>query len=111
MKKEYEAIWAKTAENDLHKIIEYLAQDNPNNALKKLRKIKKQVGSLYHSPQRCRIVPELYDQGITQYREMVIKPWRIMYRISDSTVYVLSVLDSRQNIEEILLKRFIPNIH
>ena len=106
MTQKYEVIWAKTAENDLLKIIEYIAQDNRSNALKILKKIKKQVAGLYHSPERCRIVPELYDQGITQYREMVIKPWRILYRISNSKVYVLSVLDSRQNIEDILLKRF-----
>lgn len=111
MKKEYEVIWAKTAENDLLKIIEYIAQDSQSNALKILRKIKKQVDDLYLSPKRCRIIPELYDQGITQYREMIIRPWRVMYRISGSKVYVLSVLDSRQNIEDILLKRFTQNIY
>ena len=111
MKKEYEVIWAKTAENDLLKIIEYIAQDSQRNALKILRKIKKQVDDLYHSPKRCRIVPELYDQGVTQYREMIIRPWRVMCRISGSQVYVLSVLDSRQNIEDILLKRFTQNIY
>ena len=75
-----------------------------------LKKIKKQVADLYYSPERCRIVPELYDHGITQYREMVIAPWRIMYRVVDSKVFVLSVLDSRQNIEDILLKRLMQNI-
>ena len=111
MKKDYEVIWAKTAENDLLKIIEYIAQDSQSNALKILRKIKKRVDDLYLSPKRCRIIPELYDQGITQYREMIIRTWRVMYRISGSKVYVLSVLDSRQNIEDILLKRFTQNIY
>ena len=111
MKKEYEVIWAKTAENDLLKIIKYIAQDSQSNALKILRKIKKQVDDLYLSPKRSKIIPELYDQGITQYREMIIRPWRVMYRISGSKVYVLSVLDSRQNIEDILLKRFTQNIY
>ncbi len=111
MKKEYEVILAKTAENDLLKIIKYIAQDSQSNALKILRKIKKQVDDLYLSPKRFRIIPELYDQGITQYREMIIRPWRVMYRISGSKVYVLSVLDSRQNIEDILLKRFTQNIY
>ena len=73
-------------------------------------KIKLQVDDLYHSPRLCQIIPELYDQDITQYREMIIKPWRIMYRIADSKVYILSVLDSRQNIEDVLLKRFTRNI-
>ena len=110
MTKKYEVIWAGTAENDLLKIIEYISQNSSNNALRILRKIKKKVNDLYRSPKRCRIVPELYDHGITQYREMIIKPWRVMYRISNGKVYVLSVLDSRQNIEDILLKRFTQNI-
>ncbi len=110
MKKEYEVIWANTAENDLLKILEYIAQDSPATALKILKKIKTQVSELYHSPERCRIVPELYENGITQYREMIIKPWRVMYRIHGLTVYVLSVLDSRQNIEDILLKRYAKHL-
>ncbi|MFO8163775.1 MAG: type II toxin-antitoxin system RelE/ParE family toxin [Desulfatiglandales bacterium] len=110
MKKKYEVIWANAAENDLLKILEYIAQSIPGNALKVLKKIKKQVSELYHSPERCRIVPELYEHGITQYREMIIKPWRIMYRVHNSSVYVLSVLDSRQNIEDILLKRYTQHL-
>lgn len=106
MKKLYEVIWANTAENDFLKILEYIAQSSPGNASKILKKIKKQVSELYHSPERCRIVPELNEHGITQYREMIIEPWRIMYRVHESSVYVLSVLDSRQNIEDILLKRY-----
>ncbi len=105
MQETYEVIWADTAENDLLKIIEYIAQESQGNALKVLSKIKEKVSDLSVSPERCRIVPELYDQGINLYREMVISPWRVLCRISESKVFVLSVLDSRQNIEDILLKR------
>ena len=100
-------VWTETAEKDLTKIIEYIAQDCPATALDILQKIKSSLSKLYEQPERCRIVPELYAQGITPYREMIIKPWRIMFRISNSDVYVLSVLDSRQNIEDILLNRFL----
>ena len=110
MPKMYEVLWSETAENDLLKIIEYIAQDSPNNALKILKKIKNQVADLSFFPEKYRIVPELYDQGITLYREMVISPWRVQYRIADSQVFVLSVLDSRQNIEDILFKRLTQNI-
>ncbi len=108
MKKSFEVIWTNTAENDLLGIIEYIVQDSIRNALKVLEKIKEQVSELYFSPKRCRIVPELANHGIDQYRDMVIPPWRVIYRISESTVYILSVLDSRQNIEDILLKRLTP---
>ncbi|MCP4683323.1 MAG: type II toxin-antitoxin system RelE/ParE family toxin, partial [Desulfobacterales bacterium] len=92
---------------DLKEIIDYIAIDSPVNALKIFQKIKKDASSLYTMPERCRIVPELKEQGIMQYRELIIKPWRIIFRIVEKKVYVLSVLDSRRNIEDILLERLI----
>ena len=105
MSKKFEAEWTESAENDLLKIVEYIALDSPGNAFKILKKIKKQVQELYHHPERCRIVPELYEQGINQYRDMVISPWRVVFRIASSKVFVVLVFDSRRDIEDVLLKR------
>ena len=105
MNKEYDIVWSNIAENDLKNIIEYIADDSPPNPLKVFKRIKQKASSLYTIPERGRVVPELRDQGILQYRELVISPWRILYRISEKTVFVLSVLDSRRNIEDILLRR------
>ena len=92
-------------ENDLKGIIEYIADESPSNALKIFNRIKQKVSLLYTLPERGRIVPELCDQGIFEYRELIIPPWRILYRILENRVYVLSVLDSRRNIEDSLLRR------
>lgn len=107
MKKTYEVEWSKISEKDLVVIIEYIADENPSRAYEVFREVKRKASTLRSLPERGRIVPELQEQGITQYRELVIPPWRIIYRISDRKVYVLSVLDSRRNIEDILLIRLI----
>ena len=107
MSPEYKVIWADVAENDLTNIIEYIAESNPQNAFYILKKIRQKASHLYTLPERGRIVPELQDQGIIQYRELIISPWRLIYRIYERTVYVLSVIDSRQNVEDILLNRFV----
>jgi addiction module RelE/StbE family toxin len=107
MNKTSEVIWSNVAENDLKNIIEYIAADSPSSALRIFENIKQTASNLYIFPERGRVVPELRDQGILQYRELIISPWRVIYRISEKIVYVLSVLDSRQNIEDILLKRLI----
>jgi len=107
MKKTYEVEWSKISEKDLVVIIEYIADENPSRAYEVFREVKRTASTLRSLPERGRIVPELQEQGITQYRELVIPPWRIIYRISDRKVYLLSVLDSRRNIEDILLKRLI----
>lgn len=110
MKRTYEIIWSETSEKDLISIIEYIAQDRPSIAYDTFKDIKEKASCLYSIPDRGRIVPELQEQGITQYRELIVSPWRIIYRISEKSVYVVSVLDSRQNVEDILLKRLIGSM-
>jgi plasmid stabilization system protein ParE len=100
-------IYSETSEKDLMDIVDYIAADSPSNAFEIFKKIKQKTLRLYTFPDRGRIVPELQEQGIILYRELIVPPWRIIYRISGKTVYVLSVLDSRQNVEDILLRRLI----
>ncbi len=107
MSKKYKVEWASVAEVDLKRIIDHIAIDSPGNALQILERIRQKVSALYTLRERGRIVPELQEQGINIYRELIISPWRIVYRISDTTVYVLSIIDSRQNVEDILLNRFL----
>lgn len=109
MKKSYEIKWSETAEKDLISIMEYIAQDSPPVAYEKFMEIKEKASCLHAFPERGRIVPELKTQGIIQYRELIIAPWRIIYRITENIVHVLSVLDARQNIEDILLNRLIDS--
>ena len=107
MKVKYNVLWTKIAEDDLKKIIEYIALDNITIAKDIFLKIQEKTNTLECFPQKGRIIPELHDQGLTMFRELIVTPWRIIYRIADENIYVLSVLDSRQNVEDILLRRFI----
>jgi len=107
MTQKYQVKWAAVAQSDLKQIIDYIALESPANALKIIGKIKQKASGLYTLPDRGRIIPELKEQGIHIYREIIVPPWRIIYRISDTTVVVLSVIDSRRNVEDILLNRFI----
>ena len=107
MNKKFKVEWAAVAEGDLKQIIDYIAMDSPGKALQTLEKIRHKASALYTLPERGRVVPELQGQGINIYRELIVNPWRIVYRISDTTVYILSIIDSRQNVEDILLNRFL----
>jgi len=107
MKQTYEVAWSETAERDLTAIIEYIADDNPSRAYELFKEIRKRASTLTNFPERGRILPELQQQGITQYHELIIAPWRIIYRILEKRIHVLSVLDSRRSVEDILLQRLI----
>ena len=107
MNQKYNVIWADIAEDDLKNIVVYITDDSLSNAHKAFDKITEKASGLYIFPERGRLVPELKEQGILQYRELIHSPWRIIYRISENNVYVLSVMDSRRNIEDILLRRLV----
>lgn len=109
MSARYDVRWTCVAENDLIDIVEYVAEESVANAARIFEKVRGKAALLHRFPDRGRIVPELHEQGIALYRELIVVPWRIVYRISDRTIYVLSVLDSRQNVEDILLKRLIES--
>ena len=99
----YEVLWAGVAEQQLASIIKHIHLDSPSAAKKQLERIKIRASSLTTLPHRGRVVPALMQQGIHHYRELVITPWRMIYRITDSKVLVLSVFDSRRNVEDVLL--------
>ncbi len=107
MTKKYDVVWANIANMDLVEIIQYIRTDNPLAATDNLNKIKAKVSDLTLFPEKGRIVPELKQQGILQYRELIIAPWRVIYRLSDRYVYILAVIDARRNIEEVLLDRLV----
>ena len=103
----YKVYWASVAESDLEEIIEYIATDSLATARNILDKIRAKASSLNRFPERGRIVPELKEHGIILYSEIIVSPWRIIYRVSQNKVFVLSVLDSRRNVGDILLKRLL----
>ena len=103
----YRVLWTPTAKHDLVEIVRYISADSVSSAKKVAKSIKKKAQDLTTLPERGRIVPELQNVGILIYRELIVKPWRIIYRIQQNTVYVLAVLDSRRDLESILLERLI----
>ena len=104
MSRRYQVVWSEFAERALAEVMEYFAATQPANAVAVLKRIQRQAAKLSRFPERGRIVPELRAQGIGQYRELILPPWRIIYRIAEDKVYVLAVVDSRRNIEDVLLQ-------
>lgn len=103
----FQVVWTNSAESDLTETILYLAEKSPDTTRQKYDQIKTAAQSLNQFPDRGRIVPELMEYGITTYRELIIKPYRLIYKVSEQNVNVLLFIDSRRNIEDILLKRLL----
>jgi toxin ParE1/3/4 len=54
---------------------------------------------------RGRIVPELRSRGVTTYRELIVLPYRIMYRVEPREIWIVAVLDHRRDLDQLLLER------
>lgn len=103
--KSYQVLWTHTAQQDLTDIINYIAQDSIADALVILQKLEAKATLLVTLPNRGRIVPELLHTGISQYRELISAPWRIIYRVESRQVLIMAVLDSRRDLQAVLLGR------
>lgn len=104
----YQVLWTQTAQQDLRRIIDYITDDDRVTAKRIYTEIKQKAGNLRQMPHQGRIVPELRYHGIALYRELIVQPWRVIYKIEENKVWVLAVIDSRRNMEDTLLNRFIP---
>ena len=105
--KQFEVIWTKNAQFDLESIIEYIKIDSVNIANKIFFEIKNECANLHYFPERKRVVPELQQIGILKYREIIHDRWRIIFKIDNTKVYILLVVDSRRNLEDILFQRLL----
>ena len=54
-----------------------------------------------------RISPLLREFGITDIHQLNVNPWTIYYRAEKNVMNIISIIDSRRNLEEILYKKVI----
>ncbi len=96
------------AEQDIVDIYDYIAlSDSLEKAEYVLKNIEDKCSSLSEFPNRGHFPPELERIGIFEYREIHFKPYRIIYQVIDSKVYVHCVLDSRRELQKLLEKRLL----
>ncbi|WP_321778084.1 type II toxin-antitoxin system RelE/ParE family toxin [Sulfurimonas sp.] len=107
MSKTYKLQWTTNAKDDLLNIVDYIKKDSPHNANEIYLKIRAKAKISNFFPFKSRVVPELQKEGITLYREVITSPWRIIYKVGNDTVYIMAILDSRQNVEELLLQKLL----
>ena len=108
-RRKWRVIWTESAADDLVEIVSFIAGNSPTNARRLLIRLRSRADSLGRSPQRGRVVPELASTGTRMWRELVVKPYRIVYRIRKDTVMVGAVVDGRRDLEDLLLERLTRN--
>jgi plasmid stabilization system protein ParE len=94
-------IWADPAIQELDAIADYIALDKPSAARALVRKVVKAIERLRVFPQMGSAPPEL--RGLP-YRQLVVPPCRIFYRLEKNTIYIVHVLRG----EELIRRELFP---
>ncbi len=90
MAKKYQVNLTQQAQNDLEQIFYYIADDSINNATNFILQLEKNVYSLEDFPDRNPLIPENEFFG-TDYRHLIYKKYRIVYRIAGKSVFILRI--------------------
>lgn len=89
----YKIIWSKLAIQKIKNIIDYISIDNPVNAKIFAQNLFVKTDRLSEFPKSGRIVPELNQEKL---REIIYSNYRIIYRIENQNIHILTVRNSRE---------------
>ena len=104
----YQVYLTDDAAYDLEDLYDYVAShDAPEKADYVLDKIEEVFSSLADNPERGAYPNELIAVGIREFREIHFKPYRIIYRISSQSVYVMVIADGRRDMQSLLQRRLL----
>ncbi len=98
MPRKFKIYLTGNAQNDLEHIFFYIASDNINNARKFILQLEEKIYSLDTSPERCPLIPENIFWG-TNYRHLIHKKHRAIYKIENNSVYILRVVSGAKLLE------------
>lgn len=83
----------------LEEAITFIAADDPRAARRMATAIEDAVQRLKHLPASGRVVPELGDPG---RREVIVRPFRVVYRVHEDEVRILAIVHGRRLLEDAL---------
>ena len=96
------------AEQDLVDIYTYIARnDSTDKAAYVLDHLENLCLQLAELPLRGHVPPELDRIGVTAYREIHFKPYRVIYQVRGLEVFVHCALDGRRDLQSLLERRLL----
>jgi toxin ParE1/3/4 len=93
-----EVFWSQEAQRDLDAIVDFLAGDSPLDALRVFDRLVEQAHKLEEFAGRGRRIPELGKRGRkSPLRELIVRPWRLIYAVHEQHVMVIALVDGRRD--------------
>jgi plasmid stabilization system protein ParE len=89
-------VWTELAHEQLDAAMAYIARDRPATAMRWLEHLLDTAGSLSEFPDLGRLVEGANRDDI---RELIVSPYRIIYRHDVDAIYVTMVLHDRRDLD------------
>ncbi len=94
-------VWTSPALDDLNNIAEYIALSNLPAAKALTQKVFDKISELEDHPESGKRPQELIN---LYYREVIVNPCRIFYKIDNENVYILHVMRQERDLRKLLLQ-------
>jgi plasmid stabilization system protein ParE len=88
-------VWTDPAIADLEEIMSYIARDSPRYALDVGERIYEAAGKLELGARAGWMVPEF---GVDHFREVLMRPYRIIYEIRSGACYIVAVIHGARDL-------------
>lgn len=85
--------WLTQAESELDQIWHDISQESPQNAAEVVVRLVQAARGLGEYPRSGHVVPEF---GKEQVREYPVWPFRLVYRVGDNEIVILSIVHGAQ---------------
>lgn len=89
--------WTEQATSQLAAIAEYIAVSSPVYAEQVVDRLVRRLGQARRFPESGRMVPEFQHADV---RELVERPYRLIYRVRSDAIEVLSIVHGRRLLED-----------
>lgn len=104
----FQGVLTEDAEGDLEDIVTYIAShDSTEAADRVLSRILDIAESLAVEPKRGTSPRELRALGEQEYRQVLFKPYRLIYRVIGRRVVVYVIADGRRDMQSLLARRLL----
>lgn len=90
--------WSPHARRDVEDIYDYIARDDPHAAAAWTDRLIERAEKATTTPRTGRIVPEWKDPHI---REVLLRTYRIIYRIEADCLRVLTVIEGHKRLKKL----------
>jgi toxin ParE1/3/4 len=104
----YTVLLLEAAIKDIEAIYRYIRKSGSKKAARDLIiNIREACISLSENPERGHIPDELSQIGQFEYRQIIVRKYRIIYQIARLNIFVFGIIHGNRNIGEVLRQRML----